>query len=92
MYGTTLANFCAQLSVVLDRQVVDKTGIEGAFDIHIEQPPEPAADAMPDDRSLTGRLGSAVLSAIRELGLKLEPSRASKEVLVIDHVERPSGN
>jgi uncharacterized protein (TIGR03435 family) len=92
MYSTTLANFCAQLSLVMDRQVVDKTGIEGVFDIFIDAPPEPRAEAMPDDRSLTGQLGSDILGAIQKMGLKLESAKGPKEFLVIDRVERPSGN
>jgi uncharacterized protein (TIGR03435 family) len=91
-YGTTLPEFCANLSVVLDRQVVDKTGIEGTFDIFIEAPPEPQADPSPDDHSLTGRLGSALLGTIQKVGLRLESAKGSKEFLLIDRVERPSAN
>jgi uncharacterized protein (TIGR03435 family) len=31
-------------------------------------------------------------SAVKRLGLKLERTRVPDEFLVIDHVERPSGN
>lgn len=91
MYSTTLANFCQQLSRVLDRQVVDKTGIDGVFDIFIEVSP-PAVDGTPTDSSLTGQLGSDILSAIRKIGLKLEVAKGSKEFLAIDRLERPSEN
>jgi uncharacterized protein (TIGR03435 family) len=81
----------------MDRQVIDKTGIEGEFDIFIEAPSEPPAEAIPDnrpsiDRSATGPLGSSILSAVQKMGLKLEPAKGSKEFLVIDRVERPSEN
>ena len=92
MYSTTLANFCAQLSILLGRQAVDKTGIEGAFDIFIDAPQQPPAEAVPDDRSLTGQLGADILGAIQKMGLKLESAKGPKEFLVIDRVERPSGN
>jgi uncharacterized protein (TIGR03435 family) len=92
MYDATMAGFCAALSAVLDRQVVDKTGIAGAFDIFIEAPPEAPSEAISDDRSLTGRLGSALLDAIQKAGLRLESAKGSKELLMIDHVERPSEN
>lgn len=91
MYSTTLANFCQQLSVVMDRQVVDKTGIDGLFDIFIEVSP-PAVDGTPADNSLTGQLGSDILGAIHKIGLKLELAKASKEFLVINRLERPSEN
>jgi uncharacterized protein (TIGR03435 family) len=103
MYSTTLAYFCAQLSVLLDRDVVDRTGIAGAFDIHVEAPPaEPStgdiADGMPRPpgpivrASPTDALGSALFDAMQKVGLKLEPAKGSGEFLVIDHVERPSEN
>src|SRR5580704_5753379 len=47
MYSTTLGHFCEQLSLVMDRRVIDKTGIEGLFDIFVEAPPEQPAGAMP---------------------------------------------
>ncbi len=45
--GTTIAHLCRNFSAVLDRDVVDKTGIEGLFDVYLAIPPEPrpAADA-----------------------------------------------
>jgi uncharacterized protein (TIGR03435 family) len=82
--------------VVLDRPVVDKTGIAGTFDFSLQWAP---------DESQFSRLGLLVrppaegsnaaplFEAIREqLGLKLEPVKASVEVLVIDHVERLTEN
>jgi uncharacterized protein (TIGR03435 family) len=103
MYGTTLANLCGQLSVLLDRDVVDRTGIAGTFDIHVEAPPaDPSArdvaDGMPVPRepnlraSPTDAMGSAIFDAVQKVGLKLEPAKGSGEFLVIDRVERPSEN
>jgi uncharacterized protein (TIGR03435 family) len=99
MYGTTLENFCAQLSVVMDRRVSDRTGIAGLFDIHIETSPEsrpaPTQDGVPNAPlriSMTDLLGSAILSAVQEAGLRLEPSRGPSEFQIVDRVERPSGN
>jgi uncharacterized protein (TIGR03435 family) len=92
MYSTTLAYFCEQLSVVMDRRVIDKTRVEGLYDIFIEAPAEPPAGAMPDDLSLTGQFGSNILGAIQKMGLKLESAKGPKEFLVVDRVERPSEN
>lgn len=45
-------------------------------------PPSNAPDAPPN-----------LFTAMQdELGLKLEPTKASVDVLVIDHVEKPSAN
>ena len=78
------------LSKTLGRNVVDKTGVTGRYDISLKWTPEdviaanvdPAPDAKPD-----------IFTAIQEqLGLKLVPTKAPVPVLVIDHVEMPSEN
>jgi uncharacterized protein (TIGR03435 family) len=104
MYGTTLANFCTQLSIVMDRAVVDKTGLAGVFDIAIQRPPaDPAPDAPADGQprmasprpsrmDLTEPGGLSVLAAIERVGLRLEPAKGSGEFLVIDHAGRPAEN
>jgi uncharacterized protein (TIGR03435 family) len=96
--GQTLAGLCMQFSAALDRAVVDRTGIAGAFDIHLDLTPDDlfpfarhddaaaAADAAPPDP-----LG-AITRAVQRLGLKLEATRVSTEFIAIEHVERPSEN
>jgi uncharacterized protein (TIGR03435 family) len=97
--GYSLAHFARWMGfVVLDKPLVDKTGIAGEFDFRLSWTPDetqfsnmgfhvsaPAGDnpnAPPE-----------LFTAIQEqLGLKLEPQKTQAEVLVIDHVERPSEN
>jgi uncharacterized protein (TIGR03435 family) len=75
---------------VLDKQftgraVVNKTGIAGVFDIHLEFTPE--------QNSAAADAGPSIFTAVQEqLGLKLVPARGQEEFLVIDSVERPSEN
>ncbi len=97
MYGTTMANLCQQLSAVLDRDVIDKTGIEGAFDIHFEGPPAELAPSVSADGSpAPGYPGSGLAvrleGALPKLGLKLDSAESLGEFIVIDHVERPDAN
>jgi uncharacterized protein (TIGR03435 family) len=73
------------LSVRVRRRVIDKTGLSGLFDIHIEIPPDPLATNDPGAPSIFTVLQE-------ELGLKLDSDKATGQVLVIDHVERPSQN
>jgi uncharacterized protein (TIGR03435 family) len=68
---------------------VDATGLSGNFDIELQWTPTPAVAAS------AGAPVDAVslFTAIQEqLGLKLESAQAPLDVVVIDRVERPTGN
>jgi uncharacterized protein (TIGR03435 family) len=79
-----------------DRPVVNKTGITGLSNFHLEFAPDETTrgfgvpgGTLPDDPSG----GTSIFTAVQEqLGLKLEPTRGPGERLVIDHLERPSQN
>jgi bla regulator protein blaR1 len=67
----------------IDEAVIDKTGLTGLFDFHLEWNSAPSSD--PDRPSL--------FTAVQEqLGLKLTPGKAPVEVLVVDHAEDPTEN
>ena len=102
--GVTLDDFSRQLLAVLSRPVLNKTNLPGRFDIHLDfsregsklagiplAPPAPSADgnsAASDPSTLP-----SIFTAVQEqLGLKLEPGKGPVEVLVIDHIERPTTN
>jgi uncharacterized protein (TIGR03435 family) len=73
--------------------VTDNTGVIGGFDSRLEwTPTEGELDYKHEDRPIDPN-GSSIFTAVQEqLGLKLEASKGPIEVLVIDHVERPSQN
>ena len=82
-------------AAVLDRPVVDQTGLSGRFDFELKW--------TPDESQFGGRGGSAprdapdappdLFTAIQEqLGLQLKSVKAPVDVLIIDRVERPSEN
>jgi uncharacterized protein (TIGR03435 family) len=85
------------LSQSLDRPVVDKTGLAGNYSFTLTYTPEVGQGARfgppaPDD-SPTDAGAPSIFTALREqLGLELKSAREPVEVLVIDHVERPSEN
>jgi uncharacterized protein (TIGR03435 family) len=98
-----MTSLCNQLSVVLDRQVIDKSGITGRFDIHLELSGSDLApnstgigSRAPGDPGATGTAadpaGSATFAAVQRLGLRLNSAKGSADYLVIDHVEKPSEN
>jgi len=71
--------------VNLGRPMVDETGLRGTFDFLIEFTPESRAQADPD--------GPTFDQALRDqLGLKMESRKRPMEMLVLDHIERPSAN
>jgi len=86
---TYLAN---RLSRQLGRMVIDRTGIQGRHDISLdfELREQSAGDpALPPNTPSR----PSIFTAIQEqLGLKLESSKGPVEILVIDHVEKPSAN
>ncbi len=85
------------LSQLLRRPVLDKTGLTGIYDFTLDFIPDAGASPVSsptDDNTLPPDPGgTSIFTAIQQqLGLKLEPGRGPVETLVIDHVERPSGN
>lgn len=87
-YGMSMAAFSEEaLSRKLDRPVIDRTGVAGRFDFHLEFSPGELTSAAADSTA------PSIFTAVQDqLGLRLEPARGSVPVLVIDGLERPSGN
>lgn len=92
--GVDMNRVVVFLSNILGRPVIDKTGVTGLFNVHLEfaldestpglQLILPASDERP---------GPSIFTAVQEqLGLKLNSANGPGEFLVIDHVERPSEN
>jgi bla regulator protein blaR1 len=81
------------LANVLDRQVIDKTGLTGSYDFELKWTPDivssrpdgPPPPSDTDEPSLFTALSD-------QLGLKLESAKAPVQVWVIDGVEKPSLN
>jgi uncharacterized protein (TIGR03435 family) len=88
IYGATTGTLALLLSGPAGRPVVDKTGLTGIYDMHLDMglPGPPAEDGSADP-------GVSVFSSLQEqLGLKLESQKDQVEYLVIDHIEPPSPN
>jgi len=91
--------FIRTLSMVMGRPVLNRTNFDGSLDVQL--------DFTPDD-STAGLIGMGGPGAVhpeadasqpniftalqQQLGLKLISTKGPVEVLVIDHVERPSEN
>jgi uncharacterized protein (TIGR03435 family) len=93
--GATIEQFSKTLRLLVDRPVIDKTGITGQFDIRVKFSRD--GTLLPPGRGNTAAADPAgppsIFVAIQEqLGLKLESGRGPVETLVIDHIEKPTGN
>ena len=86
--GQPLSGLIRTLEATLQRRVVDKTGLQGNYDIELtyldERFQRQGADA-------SG--GPALFTALQEqLGLKLESARGPVQILVIDSASEPTVN
>jgi len=88
--------FAFRLAQLMDLPVVDLTGLKGGYDFTLEYtrdlPPN-----FPEGGKINGEdpdtTGPSIFQALKQqLGLELKAQRGPVEVIVIDHVERPTAN
>ncbi len=98
MRNGTLEDFTSFLqTLVLDRPVVDQTGIKGKFDLQFTFTPDdsefnghpPPLPTQTDKANTSPGLFEAIQ---QQLGLKLDAEKTPVDVIAIDHVEKPSAN
>jgi uncharacterized protein (TIGR03435 family) len=90
-----MAEFARILSMALGRTVVDKTGYSELFDLQLDFMPDSTTAALPPPppEAPVDSKNPSILSALQQqLGLRLESGKGPVDVLVIDHVERPTAN
>ncbi len=87
-------------SGVMDKPVVDQTGLKDRYDFTLKWTPDdsqfqqfrgavPMTPPKTDDPNAPPSLYTAVQE---QIGLKIEATKAPDDVIVIDHVEKPSAN
>jgi uncharacterized protein (TIGR03435 family) len=86
----TLAELAKQLpglgGIGVDLPVVDKTGLEGSWNFHLDlrlSPPATAATERPDAAIPEG---PTIFDAFEQIGLRLERRKVPLPVLVVDHI------
>ena len=86
--GLTLPFLARALTPFVGRMVVDRTGLEGPFDFELTYAPAArgGGPAASDDRP------SIFVAVQEQLGLKLDPTTAAVDVLVIDDASMPTEN
>jgi uncharacterized protein (TIGR03435 family) len=92
--GLPLSELAASLSQVLERVVVNHTGLMGNFDLTLtwtpDQVPQRGSAGGPGLPPIDPNGPSIFTAAQEQLGLKLEPTKGPVDVLVIDRVEHPT--
>jgi uncharacterized protein (TIGR03435 family) len=87
----TIQEFGDFLSQPLQMPVVDETGLKGKYDFELDftsylPDPHSMSDTRPDANSI-------IMAAMEgELGIKMEVRKTPVDVMVIEHVEKPSAN
>jgi bla regulator protein BlaR1 len=88
-----ISDLAEMLVEIVDRMVIDKTGLQGRYDIDMEVDQEFEFDHLFDEAGDALEKNSAVFTVLQEqLGLKLESTRGPAPVIVIDSAARPSEN
>jgi uncharacterized protein (TIGR03435 family) len=88
-----MTRFATVLARQMDAPVVDRTGLEGKFNLKLEWTPESDKPLKPGTDAAAMDSGLSIFTAIQQqLGLRLRPQKVPIEIIVIDHAERPSEN
>lgn len=99
--GVPIISMVRSLTMQLHRTVIDQTGLTGKYDFSLHWTPDDGALSVKDgagslpagSSAASDSSGPSIFTAIQEqLGLKLESKKGPVEIVVIDHVERPSPN
>jgi len=91
----TMSQFASTLQrAILDRPVLDKTGLPGPYDFDLEWTYDDTqfGGNLPPLADQTSGKPNFLAALQEELGLKLESSRAAVDAIVIDAVQKPSEN
>ena len=89
--GIPTSNLAMFLAQNLHKQVVDKTGLKGNYDMSLKWQPD---DQVQESHEATGgETAPSIFTAVQEqLGLKLEPTKGLVDTVVVDHIAMPSEN
>lgn len=86
----TLSDVRLNGRAMLDRPVLDRTGLSGTYDFALEFSPDLAPSG---DGAAPAPAGPSIFTAMGEqLGLKLETQKAPVKIFIIDHVQKASAN
>ena len=97
----TMAEFAKWMQGgVMDRPVIDQTGLKDRYDFTLKWTPDDSqfaqfrtTGALPQTNPEDPNAPPSLYTALQEqLGLRMEPTKAMDDVMVIDSVQKPSAN
>jgi uncharacterized protein (TIGR03435 family) len=94
--GMTMPRFAGLLKGRVGRPVVDRTGLDAAYDLELEWSSDLGLQRAPPDSAGADGVtpdGLSLFTALQEqLGLRLEASRGPVDIIVVDSAEPPTSN
>jgi uncharacterized protein (TIGR03435 family) len=94
--STSMELFAFRLASVMDRPVIDQTGLKGEYDFKLtytlDLPPNISPTALLNGQPIDVS-GPTIFQAVRQqLGLRLDGRKGPAQIMVIDHVDKPTDN
>jgi uncharacterized protein (TIGR03435 family) len=99
--NVSISELVLRIGPYFDRPLFDKTGLQGGYDFTLEYMPTFPGNVnmSPEEAAAFAKVYAAdeappplPVAIQQQLGLKVVPAKEQVEVLVIDHVERPTAN
>jgi uncharacterized protein (TIGR03435 family) len=87
--GVSIGSLANHLVLMTGQPVNDKTGLTGAYDFILRYAPDQLTVSPPGLLAPQPDASSLAKALEEQLGLKLVSAKAHKQILIIDHVERP---
>ena len=91
--GGTMEDLASILSGTAGRPVIDRTNLRGKYDFTLQYLPDSPREPGDPNEAGPDPNGLSLFGALeQQLRLKLESAKGGVEMVVIDHVEKPTGN
>ena len=98
VHDASMSDFAAMMQeTVMDRPVIDQTGLAGRYDFALNWTPDDSqfggmAAKLPPPAENTNPPPNLYTAIQEQIGLKLDATKAPTDVIIIDHVQKPSEN
>ena len=98
VHNSSMSDFAGMMQeTVMDRPVIDQTGLPGRYDFNLNWTPDDSqfggmGGKIPPPADNTNPPPNLYTAIQEQIGLKLDATKAPTDVMVVDHVEKPSEN